>query len=77
MANLDGDRAYQAAEDERDAFREEIAALRALLADAPILVINERVARMFEEGVCLEYMKQVREWHPKVKAALGNNEQNT
>lgn len=44
--------------------------LRALLTDAPVLVINERYAAVIGEDVCLAYMQAIREWHPKVQAAL-------
>lgn len=44
--------------------------LRALLTDAPILVIDERAATLLGEDVALAYRAAVLEWHPKAKAAL-------
>lgn len=49
---------------------EEVERLRALLTDAPVLIINERYAAVIGEDVCLAYMQAIREWHPKVQAAL-------
>lgn len=53
-----------------DAQRAEIERLRRLLVDVPVLIINERNARVLGEKEALGYMQALREWHPKVQEAL-------
>lgn len=53
---------------------QEIGRLRRLLIDAPVLIIDERNARLLGEQEALVYMQALRAWHPKVQAALGLDE---
>lgn len=55
---------------------DEIEKLRALLRDAPILVIDVKAAHARGEKEAVEYARLVVEWHPKAKAMLGAVEQN-
>ncbi len=56
--------------------RVEIERLRALLRDAPVLVVDRLAASMRGEREVAEYAKLLALWAPKARAAIGcNNEQ--
>ena len=50
---------------------DEIELLRRLLTETPVLIIDERAARLMGEDKALAYMEELRKWHPRVQAALG------
>lgn len=46
--------------------------LRALLHEAPVIVIDERNAALRGEDELVKYARDIRAWHAAVKATLGS-----
>jgi len=57
-------------ETELTAAKEENERLRALLIGTPVLIIDEMASNLLGEDHAVAYMKLLREWKPKVDAAL-------
>ena len=51
---------------------DEIERLRALLHDAPILIIDKRAAALLGEKEAIAYATAVEAWHSKAKVAVHN-----